>query len=92
MLNTISQKTHAKDRIPKKCRHDLSSNQYSEKDMKCKRNKEKSESVSVRKQFKTHGMFFEPSSYYKGDNFQLSVVNNCAIITLVILANYESIM
>ena len=36
--------------MPKKCKHDLSSDQYSEKDMKCKKkNKEKSESVIVRK-------------------------------------------
>ena len=47
--------------------------------MKCKENKEKSESVTVRKQFKTHGMFLKPSSHYKGDNLQHSVVNNYEI-------------
>ena len=41
-----------------------------------KKNNEKSESVRVRKQFKTHGKFLKPSSYYKGNNLQHSVVNN----------------
>ena len=56
----------------KKCKHDLSSNQH----------REKSEYVTVPKQFKTNkfqnGMFLKPSSYYKyrGDNLQHSVVNN----------------
>ena len=44
--------------------------------MECKKNNEKSESVIVRKQFKTHGKFLKPSSYYKGNNLQHSVVNN----------------
>ena len=44
--------------------------------MKCKKNKEKGESVTVCKQFKTHGMFLKPSSYCKGDNLQHSVVTN----------------
>ena len=56
----------------KKCKHDLSSNQHTEK----------SEYVTVPKQFKTNefqnGMFLKPSSYYqyRGDNLQHSVVNN----------------
>ena len=50
--------------------------------MKNIRAKEKSEYVTVPKQFKTNefqnGMFLKPSSYYKykGDNLQHSVVNN----------------
>ena len=52
--------------------------------MECKKNNEKSESVIVRKQFKTHGKFLKPSSYYKGgldklhkgNDLQHSVVNN----------------
>ena len=43
--------------MPKKWKHDLSSDQYTEKDMKCKENKEKSESVTVRKQFKHMACF-----------------------------------
>ena len=47
-----------------------------------KKTKEKSEYVTVSKQFKTNefqnGMFLKPSSYYKyrGDNLQHSVVND----------------
>ena len=47
-----------------------------------KKTKEESEYVTVPKQFKTNefqnGMFLKPSSCYKyrGDNLQLSVVNN----------------
>ena len=50
--------------------------------MKYKKSAEKSESVTVPKQFKTpefqNGMFLKPSSYYKyrGDNLQHSVLSN----------------
>ena len=66
----------------KECKHDLSSNQHTEKVMKYKKTKEESEYVTVPKQFKTNefqnGMFLKPSSYYKyrGVSLQLSVVNN----------------
>ena len=66
----------------KECKHDLSSNQHTEKVMKYKKTKEESEYVTVPKQFKTNefqnGMFLKPSSYYKyrGDNLQHSVVSN----------------
>ena len=66
----------------KECKHDLSSNQHTEKVMKYKKTKEESEYVTVPKQFKTNefqnGMFLKPSSYYKyrGDNLQHSVVND----------------
>ena len=67
----------------KKCKHDLSSNQHTEKVMKyiLKKTKE-SEYVTVPKQFKKiefqNGMFLKSSSYYKyrGDNLQHSVVNS----------------
>ena len=65
----------------KKCKHNLSSNQRTEK-VKYKKSKEKSEYVTVLKQFKTnefqHEMFLKPSSHYKyiGDNLQHSVLNN----------------
>ena len=56
----------------KKCKHDLSSQtrQHTEKVTKCKKNtKEKSEYVTVSKQFKTsefqNGMFLKPSSDYR---------------------------
>ena len=63
----------------KKCKHYLSSQtrQHTEKVTKCKKNtKEKSEYVTVSKQFKTsefqNGMFLKPSSdyRYRGDNLQ----------------------
>ena len=67
----------------KECKHDLSSNQHTEKVMKYKKKtKEESEYVTVPKQFKTNefqnGTILKPSSYYKyrGDNLQHSVVNN----------------
>ena len=76
-------KTHAKNQMLKKCKHDLSSNQHTEKVMKYKKKtKEESEYVTVPKQFKTNesqnGMFLKPYSYYeyRGDNLQHSVVNN----------------
>ena len=60
----------------------ITSNQPTEKVMKyIKKTKEKSEYVTVPKQFKTNefqnAMFLKPSSYYKyiGDNLQRSVVN-----------------
>ena len=79
MPKSRCQKTHAKNQMLKKCKHDLSSNQHTEKVMKYK---EKSEYVTVPKQFKTNesqnGMFLKPCSYYeyRGDNLQHSVVNN----------------
>ena len=83
MLNTLCQNTHAKNQMLKKCKHDLSSNQHTEKVMKYKNKKQgESEYVTAPKQFKTNefqnGMFLKPSSYYKyrGDNLQHSVVNN----------------
>ena len=77
MSKSRCQKPNAKE-----CKHDLSSNQHTEKVMKYKKTKEESEYVTVPKQFKTNefqnGMFLKPSSYYKyrGDNLQHSVVNN----------------
>ena len=63
--------------MPKKCKHDLSSDQYSEKDMKCKKKiRRKVNLLQCVSMFKTHGMFLKPSSYYKGNNLQHSVVNN----------------
>ena len=48
----------------KECKHDLSSNQHTEKVMKYKKTKEESEYVTVPKQFKTNefqnGMFLKP--------------------------------
>ena len=83
MLNTVCQNTHAKNQMLKKCKHDLSSNQHTEKVMKYKNKKQgESEYVTAPKQFKTNefqnGMFLKPSSYYKyrGDNLQHSVANN----------------
>ena len=83
MPKSRCQKTHAKNQMLKKCKHDLSSNQHTEKVMKFKKKtKEKSEYVTVPKQFKTNesqnGMFLKPYSYYeyRGDNLQHSVVNN----------------
>ena len=76
-------KTHAKNQMLKKCKHDLSSNQHTEKVMKYKKKtKEKSEYVTVPKQFKTNEfqneMFRKSSSYYeyRGDDLQHSVVKN----------------
>ena len=69
----------------KECKHDLSSNQHTEKVMKYKKTKEESEYVTVPKQFKTNefqnGTILKPSNYYKyrGDNLQHSVVNNYEI-------------
>ena len=62
--------THAKNQMLKKCKHDLSSNQHTEKVMKYKNKKQgESEYVTAPKQFKTNefqnGMFLKPSSYYK---------------------------
>ena len=37
MLNTVCQNTHAKNQMLKKCKHDLSSNQHTEKVMKYKK-------------------------------------------------------
>ena len=56
MLNTVCQNTHAKNQMLKKCKSDLSSNQHTEKVMKYikKLIKEKSEYVTVLKQFKTN--------------------------------------
>ena len=88
MPKSRCQKTHAKNQMLKKCKHDLSSNQHTEKVMKYKKKtREKSEYVTVPKQFKTNefqnGIFLsqaivKPSRYYKyrGDNLQHSVVNN----------------
>ena len=79
MLNTACQKTHAKNQMLKKCKHDLSS-KPTQKVMKYEKTKEKG--VTVAKQFKINefqnGMFLKPSSYYnyRGDNLQHSVVNN----------------
>ena len=76
-----AQKIHAKNQMLKKREHDLSSNQHTQKVMKKKKAKEKSEYVTVPKRFKTkefqNGMFLKPSSYYKyrGDNLEHSVVN-----------------
>ena len=69
MPKSRCQKTHAKNQMLKKCKHDLSSNQHTEKVMKYKKKtKEKSEYVTVPKQFKTNesqnGMFLKPYSYY----------------------------
>ena len=47
MLNAVCQKTHAKNQTLKKCKHDLSSNQHTEKAMKYKKTKEKSEYVAA---------------------------------------------
>ena len=41
MLNTVCQNTHSKNQMLKKCKPDLSSNQYTEKVMKDRRTKEK---------------------------------------------------
>ena len=77
MSKSRCQKPNAKE-----CKHDLSSNQHTEKVMKYKKTKEESEYVTVPKQFKTNefqnGMFLKPSSYYKyrGVSLQHSVVNN----------------
>ena len=83
MPKSRCQKTHAQSQMLKKCKHDLSSNQHTEKVMKYKKKtKEKSEYATVPKQFKTNesqnGMFLKPYSYYeyRGDNLQHSVVNN----------------
>ena len=38
MLNTVCQNTHAKNQMLKKCKHDLSINQHTEKDVKYKKN------------------------------------------------------
>ena len=83
MPKSRCQKPHAKNQMLKKCKHDLSSNQHTEKVMKYKKKtKEKSEYATVPKQFKTNesqnGMFLKPYSYYeyRGDNLQHSVVNN----------------
>ena len=83
MPKSRCQKTHAQSQMLKKCKHDLSSNQHTEKVMKYKKKtREKSEYVTVPKQFKTNesqnGMFLKPYSYYeyRGDNLQHSVVNN----------------
>ena len=76
---------YAKTHMLKKCKHDLSSNQHTERVMKYKKTKEKSQSQSqssAPKQFETNefqnGTFLRPSSYYKysGCNLQHSVVNN----------------
>ena len=68
MPKSRCQKTHAKNQMLKKCKHDLSSNQHTEKVMKfkCKTN-----------EFQ-NGMFLKPYSYYeyRGDNLQYSVVSN----------------
>ena len=81
MPKSRCQKTHAQSQMLKKCKHDLSSNQHTEKVMKYKKTtREKSEYVTVPKQFKTNesqnGMFLKPYSYYeyRGDNLQHSVV------------------
>ena len=41
MLNTVCQNTHAKNQMLKHCKHDLSSNQHTEKVVKDKKTKEK---------------------------------------------------
>ena len=52
MPKSRCQKTHAQSQMLKKCKHDLSSNQHTEKVMKYKKKtKEKSEYVTVPKQF-----------------------------------------
>ena len=64
MLKTVCQKKKpAENQIIKKCKHDLSSISTHRKSWKTfKKTKEKSESVTVPKQFKTpesqNGMFF----------------------------------
>ena len=52
MLEPYAKKTHTKNQMLQKCKHDLSSN--TEKVMKYKKTKEKSEYVTVPKQFKTN--------------------------------------
>ena len=47
MLNAVCQKTHAKNQMLKKCKHDLSSNQRTEKVMKYKKTKEKGKYVTA---------------------------------------------
>ena len=77
MLNTVCQKTHVKSQMLKKCKHDLSSNQYTEKVMKCQKKVKRKVNLLQCPSSLKHVNFkmecfsiFKPPSYYKykGDN------------------------
>ena len=78
--------THAKNQMLKKCNHDLSSNQHTEKVMKYKKKLRRKVNMlqcpSSLTEIKTNEfqneLFLKPYSYYeyRGDNLQHSVVSN----------------
>ena len=83
MPKSRCQKTHAKNQMLKKCKHDLSSNQHTEKVMKYKKKLRRKVNMlqcpSSLKQmnlktecFSSLIVYYE----YRGDNLQHSVVNN----------------
>ena len=84
MPKSKCQKASSKKSKLKKCGNDLSSKHHIEKVMIyiyikiIIKNKEKSEHVTVLKQFKTNEMFLKPNSYYeyRGDILQHSDVNS----------------